>query len=98
MLGMAGIIQSCKAVVENFWHRRHLGTERVPAFISPADQGNFQKLCWLISKELDGSAPFSLQQPKTTSPISFASLGLNRKELSLSWHKSFVVQLQAVLG
>lgn len=75
-----------------------LGTERAPAFIPLADQGNFQKFCWLILKELGGSAPFSLQHPKASSQISFASLGLNRKELSLSWDKSFVVQLQAVLG
>lgn len=56
-----------------FWHRRYLGTERVPAFISP-DLGNFQKLFWLISKELGGLAPCSLQQPKAASQISFASL------------------------
>lgn len=98
MSGVAGIIQIYKAVVVNFWPRRYLGTERVPAFISPAGQGNFQKLCWLISKELGGSASFSLQQPKAISQISFAGLGLDRKELALSWDKSFVVQLQPVLG
>lgn len=92
--GVAGVIHSSKAVVENFWCRRDLGAERAPAFIPPADQGNFQKLCWLISKELGGSAPFSLQHPKATSEVTFASLGVNRKELSLSWDKSFVVQLQ----
>lgn len=71
MSGAAGVPQSCKAVVENSGTGGIWELKRVPAFISP-DQGNFQKLCWLISKELGGSAPCSLQQPKATSQISFA--------------------------